>query len=119
MRRLLRTLRQGVGVGSMDLQHPLSLRMQRYSAESERASASADKSARSLASPKLVAVGAGRGDVADEWSRPYVLPARLDRGVDILHDPVFNKVRLALALSLTVGFFAGPPARPWTRQRLP
>lgn len=26
------------------------------------------------------------------FSKPFVLPARLDRGVDILHDPVFNKV---------------------------
>ena len=32
-----------------------------------------------LPSPKLVAVGAGRGDVADEWSRPYILPACLCR----------------------------------------
>ena len=27
------------------------------------------------------------------FNKPFVLPARLDRGVDILHDPVFNKVR--------------------------
>jgi hypothetical protein len=26
------------------------------------------------------------------FAKPFVLPARLDRGVDILHDPVFNKV---------------------------
>jgi hypothetical protein len=29
------------------------------------------------------------------FPRPYVLPTRLDRGVDILHDPVFNKARVA------------------------
>jgi len=28
------------------------------------------------------------------FNRPFVLPARLDRGVDILHDPVFNKVSI-------------------------
>lgn len=43
------------------------------------------------ASPRLFSAGAGRGLEADEWSRPYVLPARLDRGVDVLHDPVYNK----------------------------
>jgi hypothetical protein len=29
------------------------------------------------------------------YLRPYVMPARLERGVDILHDPVFNKARRA------------------------
>jgi hypothetical protein len=31
------------------------------------------------------------------FARPYVLPQRLERGVDILHDPVFNKARRAAA----------------------
>lgn len=47
--------------------------------------------------PSLTTAGKGRGQKADEWSRPYVLPARLDRGVDVLHDPVFNKVRAELS----------------------
>lgn len=55
----------------------------------------------------LTTAGGGRGQKADEWSRPYVMPARLDRGVDVLHDPVFNKARSGpskVALATGVSF---------------
>ena len=33
------------------------------------------------------------GEKRKAFLPPFVLPSRLERGVDILHDPVFNKAR--------------------------
>ena len=47
------------------------------------------------------------------FARPYVLPQRLERGVDILHDPVFNKARrLPASAPLRCGSTAQFPAQP-------